>query len=76
MAEAKFSKGSEEWVLFMDFWTMCQKHWLPEENDAFWERAINDANNFCKNNGDCIFARKIAMAFLDYLECKLKENPQ
>lgn len=35
MSAVKFSKGSEEWMMFTDFWQLCQKHWEVELTDEY-----------------------------------------
>lgn len=72
MASAKFGKGSEEWMLFMDFWNLCQKYWIPEEKDEWWEDLIKSECDFCEKYGNSIFSRKLVMAFNDNLEVKRK----
>ena len=74
MAEARFSKGSDEWVMFTDFWALCQKYWIPEGGDEYWDRVIKDAGAFCDSHNGHIFARKIAVAFLGYLEEEAKKK--
>lgn len=71
MSEKKFRKGSEEWMMFTDYWQLCQKYWEPEENDEYWEKVIRDTNDFIKKY-DTKFARGIGMALLDSLEERLK----
>lgn len=76
MANVKFEKGSEEWQMFTDFWTLCQKYWEIEDNDGFWEQSINAEDDLCKKykgkNG--FFARKLANALSDTLAEKEKEK--
>ena len=48
MAEVKFSKGSEEWQMFMDYWSLCQKYWKPEQSDEWWDEAMKEINSFSK----------------------------
>ena len=63
MAEKKFSKGSEEWQMFMDYWELCQKYWEPEDNDEYWESLINAGDAFCKKY-DSQYARDLVLAFM------------
>ena len=74
MASAKFGKGSEEWMLFMDFWNYCQKYWIPEKEDEYWEELINAGDAFCKKYGNSIFSRKLIMAFIEKLEEESKRR--
>ncbi len=75
MAEVKFAKGSEEWQMFMDYWGLCQKHWNPEDNDAYWEDAVKDTDNFYKKYNSQ-FARKLALVLIDELELKSRKVGQ
>lgn len=75
MASKRFEKGSEEWQMFTEFWKICQRFWAPEENDEYWEQVIDATNEFHKKykaNND-VFARKIALAFIDTIEEKSKQ---
>ncbi|MDE7445824.1 MAG: hypothetical protein K2N15_09020 [Lachnospiraceae bacterium] len=73
MAGAKFAKGSEEWQMFMDYWSLCQKYWEPENNDAYWEEVVKDTDKFYKkHNSD--FSRALALVLIDELELKIKKR--
>lgn len=76
MASKRFEKGSEEWLLFMDFWKICQQFWEPEDNDEYWEQVIDATNKFFEKYkaNNKIFSLKIVMAFVDTLEKKMKEK--
>lgn len=73
MAAKKFLKGSEEWMMFMDFWKLCQDFWEPEDNQEYWENASESIMSFGRKYESMIFARIIALAFMDYLEAKAKQ---
>lgn len=72
MAKKKFVKGSEEWQMFMDFWSLCQEFWEPEDNDEWWTLVIKSAEDFSKKYGNKGLARVLAVAFIGYLEEKAK----
>lgn len=76
MASKRFEKGSEEWQMFREYWALCQQFWEPEDNDEYWERVIEDTDNFYKkyraNNGE--FAKGIALAFIDMLDKKSRKK--
>lgn len=76
MASKRFEKGSAEWRLFQEFWSLCQKYWIPEDNDEYWERVIKAADEFYKKYkiADEIFARKIALSLVETLDLKSKEQ--
>lgn len=69
MSEVKFYKGSEEWQMFMDYWNLCQKYWDPEDNDAYWESLISEADSFYKKY-ETDFARNLVDAFVVSLDKK------
>lgn len=73
MAAVKFQKGSEEWQMFMDFWNLCQSHWQTEENDAYWEKLIQDASAFADKYDRCEFANRIAIAFVETQDAEFKK---
>lgn len=73
MAGVKFAKGSEEWQMFIDFWNLCQKYWIPEEKESYWKSLVSDAEEFIKKyNSD--FARELAMVLMAEMEMKYKKG--
>lgn len=73
MASVKFIKGSEEWLLFTEYWDLCQELWNTDQTDEYWEYAIHKANAFYKRH-NTQFARSLANALMDELERRSKEN--
>ena len=71
MAGVKFEKGSKEWEMFMDFWKLCQKHWVPEETEEYWSTLADDIDTFYKKHKNP-FARKLYWAFHKELEERMK----
>lgn len=74
MAGKRFPKGSEEFVMFMDYWALCQKFWEPEDKDEYWEGVIEETDAFCKKYGNTTFPRGLAMALINYLEKELRNR--
>ena len=74
MASKKFSKGSEEWMMFTDFWNLCQKYWIVEDTDEYWECVIRSANDFQKKYNHILLSRRLALAFVDALEDVFKKR--
>ncbi len=69
MAEVRFAKGSEERQLFIDYCSLCQKYWEPEDNDDYWESLTRDADEFYKKyNTD--FAKGLALQLVNEAERK------
>lgn len=71
MAEVKFQKGTEEFQLFKDYWTLIQSYWIPEKNDTYWDDVQKDTAEFYKKYNTS-FAKDLAIAYLNELERKSK----
>ena len=67
LAGVKFSKGSEEWQMFMDYWALCQKFWNPEDNDDYWDAVVKETDAFYKKYNSQ-FARSLALTLVEELE--------
>ena len=71
--EKKFAKGSSEWMIFMDFWTLCQKYWEPDDNDDYWELVVKETDVFYrKYNSE--FAKSLALTLVNELERKSRSR--
>ena len=66
--EKKFAKGSSEWMMFMDYWALCQKYWKPEKTDEWWDEVISEIDKFAKKYGSTVFVRGLCMALINKLE--------
>lgn len=71
MAAVKFFKGSEEWLMFMDFWKLCQEYWEPERNDTYWEALVKDTDKFYEKYKNFPLAKRLAEILVDTLEEKM-----
>ena len=74
MAQVRFQKGSEEWLMFMDYWNLCQNFWKEESGDDYWQSAIDSANAFITKYAEIPLAKNMAIAFLNTQEHKLKNK--
>lgn len=74
MASVKFEKGSREWYMFQDYWKLCQKFWIPEDNDNYWEEIFREIDDFYKKYKDIILTKGIALALVECLEKVYKNN--
>lgn len=70
----KFEKGSQEWCMFRDYWAICQKFWIPEDNDEYWESVVRETDEFYKKYKDIILAKGIILQFVNCLEQKIKRK--
>ena len=67
--EKKFAKGSSEWMMFMDYWALCQKYWEPDDNDDYWESVVTETDVFYrKYNSE--FPKSLALTLVNELERK------
>ena len=76
MAEVKFQKGSEEWLMFLDYYKIIQKYYIPESKDSYWDAVIEEMDGFCKKYEKVSLAKKIAMAFLKTMEEVIKSEKE
>ena len=66
----KFAKGSEEWVLFMDFWELVQNLWGIEDTEAYWDSVRTATEAFSEKHGE--FGQRLAVALACELERRSK----
>lgn len=74
VASKRFEKGSEEFILFQDFWKICQSFWIPEDSDEYWEQVVKATDDFYKKYKDIddIFVRGITLTLINSLEKRLE----
>lgn len=71
--EQRFSKGTEEQMMFNDYLMLCQKMWIPEADDSYWNQLITSANEFCEKYKSKL-AQDLSVALINELERKHKEK--
>lgn len=72
MASEKFERGSEEWMMFTDFWNLCQKYWLVENTDEYWDSLVNSAREFYEKYKNIHLSENLAIALLNSQDEKSK----
>lgn len=72
MASEKFEKGSEEWMMFLDFWNLCQKYWIVENTDEYWDSLVNSAREFYEKYKNIHLSENLAIALLNSQDEKSK----
>lgn len=75
--ERKFEKGSDEWMMFQDYYKICQRHWVPEDfdNNGYWDGLKNELDDFFKKykEKECEdFATRLALLLMDAMADKRK----
>lgn len=74
MASKAFSKDTKEREMFVEFWEICQKYWIPEQSDKYWESVINATDALNEKYKDVHPAvSEIITGFICGLEKKYKE---
>ena len=73
MASAKFNKGSEEWMMFTDYWNLCQKYWIAENTDEYWDGLVDCTNEFYEKYKNIDLSEDLAMALLNSQDKKSKK---
>ena len=74
MAWEKFLKGSEEFIMFADFYKLCEQYWIPEGTDEYWQSYIDAVNEFEKKHVKIKLSRYIGSALSKYLEEKWRNQ--
>ena len=78
MASTIFPKGSDEWMMFQDFYKICQRYWLPEDfnDESYWENGMmKEMDDFFKKykGKECEdFVRRLALLLPDAMAEKRK----
>lgn len=73
MAAVKFEKGSEEWMMFQDFYKLTQEMYIPEDTRKYWDELYNKMVAFTDKYNGHKFAIELAIALDNYLQDKLKK---
>lgn len=73
MASAKFNKGSEEWMMFTDYWNLCQRYWIVEDTDEYWNSLVDCTNDFYEKYKNIDLSEDLAMALLNSQDKKSKK---
>ena len=65
-------KGTEEFIMFGEYFNLCKKYWDVSDMDEYWEGLICDLNKFIKKYKEIDLSRKMALAFSNTQETILK----
>ena len=66
MARIRFEKGSEAWVLFMDFYNLTQELWGIENTESYWDGVRDAVDAFAAKHG--AFGVGMGVALLNELK--------
>lgn len=71
--QKKFSDGSVEREIFNEIWKFCQKHYIPEHTDEYWDEVIKDQTALCERYKEHPIVKEFTEIFIHDLERRLKQ---
>lgn len=74
MAAERFENGSEEWLMFVEFWKMCQMYWKVEDNDKYWQELTAAIDGFYEKFKHIHLAKELAVSFGNAQDKKFEES--
>lgn len=57
-----FTKDSKERQFFSELWELCQRYWIPEDSDEFWQSFIDEIDQINEKYKDIHPAVKYMIA--------------
>ena len=74
--EGKFTEDSFPFQMMGDYYKLVKEFWETEENDDYWSKAIDRAEEFrAKYDKQSLgFSGRIALEYLNYLDKKYHNN--
>ena len=76
MAEQRFVKGTEEYVMFNDFWKLCQSFWIPEDTEEYWKKLKCEQERFKRDCGSIPMTRGFSSVYGFVLKCVSSGNKE
>ena len=66
-------KGTEEWMMFGDFFNLCKKYWNPNDSDEYWTDILIDSQIFYDKFKSYPMSKHMVNALWNSQRDKLKE---
>lgn len=73
-AEQRFVKGTEEYVMFNDFWKLCQSFWIPEDTYEYWKGLKIRQERFKKDCGNISMTIGLSAVYGFVMKCAISGN--
>ena len=73
MAVKMFAKGTEEWMMFKDYYELCQKYFEPENTVEYWSALIAEFSMF-NEKYKSEFATQLCIALFNTMEYKFEKG--
>lgn len=74
MASKDFGKHSFEWEMFANYWKLCKRFWIPEDDDKYWDEVVKETEIFMEKYQSEILSKYIGLALIETLEKKHKNK--
>lgn len=65
-----------EFQIFTDVWNFFKKFYEVEDDDSYWDKAIEESNQIAVKYGNNKFANDLLIAVIKEMERKLKKDKQ
>ena len=64
----RFEKGSLEFQMFGEYYKLCQKHWINDNTQEYYDSLVEDCEAFAKRFSGSPMAKHMALALLDFAQ--------
>jgi hypothetical protein len=66
-------KGTEEFMMFGDFFQLCKKYWKIENTEIYWDYVVKDFDKFVEKYREIPLCKGLTIAFIEEQERKSKQ---
>lgn len=73
MPSVKFVKGSEEWLMFQDFYNLVQSVYEPVDSREYWDELFDKVTKFVAKYNNHGLACELGYAIADYVDKKIRK---
>ena len=77
----KLDKSTKEFQMMQEFWRIWQEYYIPEDNDEYWKKLVEEADAFTRKYNETLelslqggTASHLMMAVLTDIEKRFKDN--
>ena len=60
--------------MFRDYWNLCQKFWIPEDSEEYWNLVLKESIEFKKKYESLPLANEIRLVLLEHLFREAKKE--
>lgn len=66
--QGDFSKNTKEYNFMADFYKYCQKHYIVENTQSYWDEVIKAGEELAKKYDNMALATNLVVGFISYAE--------